>query len=102
MTHYEMVVDVTDRKVEYLLKCQVKEAGGREHGGILSEDRNLVEPKFSIYSLKTLISAYFCEDSRYFQSPQVLDAIRLLTSYIKRVQREDGSFDLVFVNFCFP
>ena len=100
MTHYEMTVEATDRKVEYLLRSQVREEGIRDCGGILSEERNLVEPKFSIYSFKTLVSAYCCRDSRYFESSELLDAIKLLMAYIQGVQREDGSFDLVSVNFC--
>ena len=89
MTHYEMTVEATDRKVEYLLRSQVRKRGSGT-AGILSEERNLVEPKFSIYSFKTLVSAYCCRDSRYFESSELLDAIKLPCIHPERPE-EDGS-----------
>lgn len=102
MTHYEMVLEITDKRVDYLLRNQVRSANSSDLGGIRTEEYDITQPKFSIYALKTFSSAYFNSDSSYFMNEELLESMLMLLDYIERVQRGDGTFDLLGVNFVSP
>lgn len=61
----------------------------------------LVSPKLSIYGLAVITSVFFNNDSKYYLEQQLYDVIILLLNYIEGIQRSDGNFDLLSVNYYF-
>lgn len=99
INHYQKVLTSADSLVADLLKMQVLDKGKRGFGGLQALESRLVAPKFSIYGLKAMLSAYYNQDSVYYQDKGLFKSIEMLLDYIENVQREDGTFDLLTVNF---
>ncbi|RAK07842.1 hypothetical protein C8C77_10917 [Halanaerobium saccharolyticum] len=99
INHYQKVLKNAEELVADLLKMQVLEANKRDHGGLQNLENKIVSPKFSIYGLKTMSSVYYNQDSIYYKDQDLFNSIKILLNYIENVQREDGTFDYLSVNF---
>lgn len=96
--HYMRIVRDTDERVEASLQRQEREEGSPFYGGFYDKDE-LVQAKYAIYRVATMLAAYCCPDSRHYQQKRIEEAIFLGLSYIRRVQHENGLFDYITCNF---
>ena len=60
---------------------------------------DVAEAKTTIYHMATALSVYFKEDSRFYRNEALFDAIDLACGFVRRMQRENGSFDYPTCNF---
>ena len=65
-------------------------------GGVRGE---ILEAKPTVYAMTTAIACYLTPESAYYESPALLEALRLGAAFAARLQREDGSFDYPSCNF---
>ncbi len=96
--HYQRIVKDTDERVKYSLGRQECQNGHPYYGGFYDKNE-LIDAKFAIYRVASMTAAYCCEESRYYQSEEVLHSIRMGLEYIRRVQHENGLFDYITCNF---
>ncbi len=102
--HYIKILQDTDKRICRSLQIQltdINELPGNLAlylGGFRDGD-GLVEPKFAIYRVTTMIAGYFNKDSQWFMHSLLYDRIVLGLTYIAGAQRENGFFDLINCNF---
>lgn len=97
--HYDFVLKAAEEKVPQILNHQVLVNESFDYGGIESPETGFANPGEAASALVILIPLYLNKDSRYFQKYKLQTAIELLLAYLKRVQRPDGTFDLLTTNF---
>lgn len=97
--HYEIVLKATEKKVGGILKNQIFDEDSFNHGGINNVPVGYVEPVGSLAQLKTLIPLYFNRDTVFYKSEKLFISINLILEHLGRVQRPDGTFDLMPTNF---
>lgn len=97
--HYEKILKDSDMRVKRSFTIQIMDASDTENYGGFRDLEGLVEPKFAIYRVTTMISCFYNSDSKWYQNNTVYDRILLGLDYIKRSQRENGFFDLINCNF---
>ncbi len=86
----------TERSVEDFLRLQIQLPGSFESGRIQSE---ILEGKPTIYALAQAVAVYEQQNSKFYRSKKLYEAINNALDFIKRYQREDGSFDYPSCNF---
>lgn len=96
--HYKEIVKACDRSVHNYMKMTVTETDDPDFGGIRGDD-GMVTPGASIGCVLGYASSYYCADSEYFKDPEVLEYMETALEYSKKIQREDGTFDLLISNF---
>ncbi len=96
--HYERVVEDTNKRVKRALRIQVQEIGSQFYGGF-RDDNRLVEAKYAIYQVVTMIGAYSNKDTDWYQEEKLEESIRKGLSYIACVQHDNGLFDYIDCNF---
>lgn len=97
--HYNKIRSDSDMRVKRSFTIQVLDStDSLNYGGFRDED-GLVEPKFAIYRVTTMIACFYNKDSFWYNNTSVYERILLGLSYIKRAQRENGFFDLINCNF---
>lgn len=99
MNHYQIVLQGAEKRVKQLLANQYQGRNELHRGGIVDINTLMVSPKLSIYTFNSLVALFLNRDSRYFRSEDLLSSIKELLDYIERIQRPDGRFDLLSVNF---
>ena len=97
--NYNLCLRKTENEVKAILKKQVKNEENFEFGGIKNIDDGFCHPGEGAKVLRKLISVFSNEDSCYFKSEKLSKAIKDLIGYLARVQRPDGTFDLLTTNF---
>lgn len=97
--HYEKIRRDSDMRVKRSFSIQVLDSSDSLNYGGFRDADGLVEPKFAIYRVTTMIACYYNQDSCWYNNPSVYERILLGLSYIKRAQRENGFFDLINCNF---
>lgn len=83
-------------RTEHFLKFQEKDRKSIQYGGIKGD---IWEAKPTVYALATAISVYLNGESIFYHDKKLYDAISLALDFVKRTQREDGSFDYPSCNF---
>lgn len=96
--HYDKIRKDSDRRVKRSFSIQNLDSSDFGYGGFYDTD-GLIEPKYAIYRVTTMIACFYNQDSIWYQDPSVYERILLGISYIKRAQRENGFFDLINCNF---
>lgn len=96
--HYRKIVQDTDERVVFSLGIQELDENDSHYGGFY--DKNyLVEAKFAIYRIASMIAAYCNEDSRFYHDELIGNRILLGLTYVRSVQHENGLFDYISCNF---
>lgn len=98
VSHYRRIIKDAEKKALLHIKNQVLDKTSPYYGGVISYN-NLADPRTNVFILAEFIELYLNEDSSYYSDPLLYERILLLTNYIKRVQRPDGTFDLSSCNF---
>lgn len=96
--HYEKIVEGTDKRVKKCLRTQIMKKESPYYGGFPDEN-DLLQAKYTVYRLTTMIAAYSNEDSTYYKDETVGKRILLGLDFVKRCQHENGLFDYITCNF---
>lgn len=96
--YYERIISDSEKRVEYLLYNQIIDESNQDHGAVLLH-KNYVEPKSTIYSVTTGIALYLNQKSKYYKNKSLAECIKRGLEYVRRMQRENGLFDLLSCNF---
>lgn len=96
--HYERILRDTDERVKRSLGIQVLDKNDRFFGGFMDE-HGLVEAKFAIYRITSMIAAYSNEESRWYLNEEVASRILIGLNYVCRMQHGNGLFDCIDRNF---
>ena len=83
-------------RTRQFMGSQVKNPASLQYGGIKGD---IWEAKPTIYALASALAVYFHEDSCFYKSKELYQAVGLALNFIARTQREDGSFDYPSCNF---
>lgn len=94
--YYGFIVECADRKVDYFIRSQVTDEIRPDFGGIKNV---FIDVKETVYVCCTCIAAYFNPKSRYYNNEHLVKRLSAAYDFIRRYQREDGSFDLASCNF---
>lgn len=97
--HYEKILLDTDYRIMRSLDIQILNSEAGLHYGGFRDGNGLVEPKFAIYRVTTMIAGLFHENSRYYGDETVYKRVLMGLKYITASQRENGFFDLINCNF---
>lgn len=101
MNHRQELLRQHDAYIESLLQRQLTGPEDPRYGGFWT-DAFHVEPRQSGFFLGDMIAAYCTEDSRWYLSHRLADAIRADLTYMENHQRPDGCFDLTPCNYASP
>ena len=96
---YETIVRESDERAARSLEIQVMEGPESPFYGGFRDGNGLVEAKFAIYRITTMLACYLNADSRYHGDRALLARIELGLSFVERTQRPDGFFDFNDCNF---
>lgn len=97
--HYLSILKDSDARIARSRNLQFLDDESSEYYGGFYDGEGLIEAKFAIYRITTMIAGYFCKDSSFYRNPAVGERILLGLSFVKRTQRENGFFDLNNCNF---
>lgn len=96
--HYEMILAESERRVALSIKNQVKDAASLFDGGFI-EETGLVQPKYAIYRVTTMLAVYMNEESKYYHQAALYERMLAAFRYIEKMQHENGLFDYIDCNF---
>lgn len=96
--HFQIFLKAQEKCAQTILANQITEAGSFEHGGF-ADPSKLVNPGWAAENLLVLLPLYCCQDSCYFKNETLFTRILYALEYLERVQRPDGTFDLIVTNF---
>jgi len=96
--HYQIIVKEQEKRVESILANQITDGSSFDRGGFYDPDK-LVHPVRAAEYLTVLVPLYCCPDSRFFKNVNLLTRIIFALDFLERVQRPDGTFDLIVTNF---
>jgi hypothetical protein len=95
---YTCILSLTDDAVPYIIAAR-QSSCRRDYNGQITPEKGFAEPSHSGQAAAALISAYFCKDSRWRGSEELIDAAISSLSYLNAMCHEDGSIDAVETNF---
>ena len=96
--HYEILIKDAERRAKKALRFQVNDLASVKDGGF-KDSKNVIQPKFAIYRVVNLAAVYMNKESALYGNEGIKNAIIRGLNYIKREQRQNGTFDLVDCNF---
>lgn len=96
--HYKEALIAMEGKIKKLLSRKVK-TGTNSIGLVSDWENQLIDPKYTIYSIKDITTVYCNKDSKYYQDDLLHRNLSKLINYVAKVQRTDGTFDLLSVNY---
>lgn len=97
--HYDQILLAAEQRAENILINMIRESGTQDYGGVRNPSNGLINPGDSVNCLVTLAAVYLNEDSKLFRNQQIFQDICAVLDYVERVQRPDGTFDLITTNF---
>ncbi len=97
--HYLSMIKDADERIARSLDIQYLSDERSPFYGGFRDANSLIEAKFAIYRVTTMIVGYINDQSRWYRNDIVYERILLGFSFIMRTQRENGFFDLNNCNF---
>jgi len=97
--HYESILRETESRVEPLLGNLIKDPNSYHYGGFINREDGLIHPGSGSGALLTLVPLYLNPDSIYFKDREIYNIILMILDYLEKIQRPDGTFDLLITNF---
>lgn len=88
----------TEERVMHSLRVQEMNPESVFFGGFY-DDNGMVQAKYAIYRVASMIATYCNEESKFFHSKLIYQRISLGLSYIKSQQHRNGLFDYITCNF---
>ena len=95
------LVDLVQRNdvgIESLMTYQITDAKSLDLGGI-KDGYDILNPHSTAAIIQWGACSVFSPDSKFYQSPELLDKILLATKYLLKTQHKDGTIDLLSTNF---
>ncbi len=86
-----------ESRTDAFLASQEKNEKSLQYGGIKGD---IWEAKPTIYALTAAAAVYLNPESRYYHQERLFEAMDLALDFVRRTQRQDGSFDYPSCNFC--
>ncbi len=96
--HYQKIIQDTQDRVVKSLQIQVLDQESPRYGGF-ADPTGIVQAKFAIYRVASMVAAYCNEDTCFYHSGRVLESILRGLDYVTCVQHESGLFDYITCNF---
>lgn len=96
--YYERIIKDSEKRAEILLDCQILDENSFDFGGV-KVSSEYVEAKPTIYKIASSIAVFLNEKSKFYGDELLLQRISLALDYVRKMQREDGTFDLKNCNF---
>lgn len=97
--HYQIIVRETDNRVKRALDIQFLEDPESPFFGGFRDGNGLVEAKFAIYQLTTMLTCYVNPDSAWYLKADLMERIRQGVRFVEVTQRPNGFFDFNDCNF---
>lgn len=94
--YMDHMIHSAEERVTYFLTAQVKDKKQYDFGGIKGD---IVDVKPTVYALTTAVAVYLNRKSSYYENQKLYEAICNGLDFIRKFQREDGSFDFPSCNF---
>ncbi|NLM10819.1 MAG: hypothetical protein GX213_08635 [Clostridiaceae bacterium] len=94
--YYKFIVESADRKIDYFTDNQVMNEDRPDYGSIKSA---FIDVKMTVYIACTGVAAYLNPKSKHYNNELLLKRLSAAYDFVRRYQREDGSFDLASCNF---
>ncbi len=101
LNHREELLRRLDGFIDHLLARQITAQDDPRYGGFWAEGFH-VEPRQSGFFLGQMMAAFCTEDSKWYLSDRLAQAIRADLVYMENHQRPDGCFDLTPCNYASP
>ena len=96
--HYQIILRDTQERVYDSFSVQILEKGNPCYGAF-TDEQGIVQAKYTIYRLASMIAVYCCGDSSFYKDENVYNRIILALDYVRSVQHANGLFDYVTCNF---
>lgn len=96
--YYQRLIEDSEKRVDFIFKFQVMDPKSMDYGGV-SVEKKYVEPKLTMFIIAAALSTFLNEKSKYYRDKELFERIELGLDYSRRMQREDGTFDLLSCNF---
>lgn len=96
--HYQRILKDTQERVYDSLQVQIMNPENPKYGAFIDE-KGIVQAKYTIYRLSSMIAVYCCRDSHFYRKEDIAERIMPALAYVRRVQHENGLFDYVTCNF---
>lgn len=96
--HYDRILKDTDRRVKKSLRIQVMDVNSSYYGAFPDEN-DLMQVKFCIYRITSMIAAYNNEESSFYKNEETAKRILAGLLFTERNQHENGLFDFINCNF---
>ncbi len=96
--HYEILLQDAEKRSRKSMRFQCLDKDSIKYGGFF-DSKNIIQPKFAIYRVVNMAACYMNPESELYKDGMLYERILLGLDYIKREQRENGTFDLVDCNF---
>ena len=97
--HYERIRKHAVERARLLLHNQIVDRDSPGFGGFINHLDGLIHPGSGPGSLLTLIPVFLHPDSELFGDEELRQRLRMVFDFTERIQREDGTFDLLTTNF---
>ncbi len=90
---------MTEIAIPHILRSQVLDQSDPHYGGIVEPSKGFPDPMSTRGYLETLLSLYYCDKSRYYRDPLMLERSLLCMEHLIHWQHEDGTIDFLEVDF---
>ena len=95
------LIKENDSRIPDMLARQERDEKSKWYGGIRI-DTEVFYPGHAAGYIKNLSCSYVSEESEYYQSTELLNAMTLASEYLLNAQYDDGNIDLPSTNFHSP
>ena len=96
--HYKRMIKDSEAMVRRFLPEQVLDPEAEYYGGFRDPD-GLVQAKFAIYRINTMMGVFCNSESEFYKSSELKNRISLALDFVHNVQNENGLFDYIDCNF---
>ena len=96
--HYQIILKDTQERVYDSFPVQILKKDSPYYGAF-ADEQGIVQAKYTIYRLSSMIAVYCCRDSSFYRDESVYNRIILALEYVRSVQHVNGLFDYVTCNF---
>jgi len=92
------LVKRNDTGLDNLLKIQIQDIASPDLGGV-PDPFDILNPHSTSAIIQAGGVAVFSPDSKFYQSSELLERMRLAALYLLKIQHSDGTIDLLTTNF---
>ncbi|NMA94788.1 MAG: hypothetical protein GX974_01960 [Clostridiales bacterium] len=97
--HYSVILDDVECRVDSMLRNMIRDKDSFHYGGFISPKDGIVHPGGGVGVLSSIVPLYLNKDSKYYKNEIIYEKILAILGYLERIQRTDGTFDLLITNF---